>query len=475
VPDDSGGGPVHGVPAGAAPNVERLLRALSIGTTHLLSLIEADGTIAYAGPSISYLLGYDPDEVVGTNVLHLLHPDDQGMAISMLGSTPAGSAPPGLDWEDADAPGDYRLRHANGTYIPFEVLRNNLLGDPEVEALLVIARPIVARRALDDALSALAHGNDRDQSLLELVRYLGVRIPGAQTAFVTSGPESSWVGGSLPAELRTDPGPWRAAMSAATTLFVDVDDPGLTPELRDAATSHGYVACWCFSLPVNDVQIYSPAQRAPIDSGALGCMVVWSTKYDRPLPGQLGALERVAALAEVGLRRLETTRSIQRLLDHDQLTGALSRRALDRLSEQTSTAATYLIVDLDDFKSINDRHGHHAGDQVLRITAQRIQSLLRGQDALCRMGGDEFVLRLDGADLDAAVSVAQRIIAALAGPMVDDDLVLEVGCSLGIAPYEPGRSQTELMRRADAAMYAAKRAGKGRWHVWDGAGRYGPA
>jgi diguanylate cyclase (GGDEF)-like protein len=454
--------------------VARVLRALSTGTTHLISLIEADGTIAYAGPSVSFLLGYDPDDVVGTNVIELLHPEDQGMAISMLGSLPVDADAPGQHWEDADAPGDYRLRHVDGSYVPFEVLRNNFLGDPEVDALLVIGRPVAARRALDDALGALAHGSDSAPALHRLSQYVDMRVPGVVTAFVTHGTESTWVGDTPPEDLQAEPGPWRDAMQTATTRFVDTDSTDMPFALQQAAAARGFVACWCFSLPVNDVQIYSPAQRERVDT-ALGCLVVWSSKYDRPLPGHLGALERVAALGEVALRRRQTARDLQHLVDHDQLTGALSRRALDRLWEKRGTPATFIIVDVDDFKSINDRYGHQAGDQVLKITAQRIQALLRSHDALCRMGGDEFVLRIDGEDLRAATSVAERIITALGDPIVDDGVSFEVGASLGIAPYERGRTQTELLRRADAAMYAAKRAGKRRWEVWEADADNGPA
>lgn len=127
-----------------------------------------------------------------------------------------------------------------------------------------------------------------------------------------------------------------------------------------------------------------------------------------------------------------------------------------------------MLIDLDDFKTVNDSLGHPVGDQVLRITAQRIQSQLRPGDYLGRLGGDEFVLRVDRADIAEAVSVAKRILAAMEAPVVVDGTVVPVRASIGIAPFEPARSDRDLLARADAAMYAAKRAGKGQWRVWEG-------
>jgi diguanylate cyclase (GGDEF)-like protein len=199
---------------------------------------------------------------------------------------------------------------------------------------------------------------------------------------------------------------------------------------------------------------------------AQGTQEIAST-YAEPVGGHLGVLERVAGLAEIALRRRAATRDMQHLVNYDQVTGALSRTGFERLAaSRRSEPAIFIVVDLDDFKSINDLHGHPTGDEVLRITAQRIQSLLRSGDVVCRLGGDEFVLRVAGDDVGAATAVADRIIAALENPLVDDGVALGIRASLGIAPHDPSQSYAELLSRADAAMYAAKRAGKGRWQVW---------
>jgi diguanylate cyclase (GGDEF)-like protein/PAS domain S-box-containing protein len=453
-----------------SPGLLRAVRALTTGTTHLVSLIEADGTIAYVSPSVHHLLGYRPETLIGSNVVTLVHPDDQGMAISMLESELTDPADLDLKWDDADTSGDYRLRHCDGSYVPFEVLRNNFFSDPEVSGVLVIARPVIIRRALDDALSALAHDNEGTTALHKLAQYLDVRIPGTMSAFVISGPGNPWVTDRVPAALLMGAGPWRAVMASGNSpIFADVNQPenDLTEPARSEAIARDLRACWCLPLPMRVLQVYSPAQLGSYESAVVGCLVVWSSTYAEPVGGHLGVLERVAGLAEIALRRRAATRDMQHLVNYDQVTGALSRTGFERLAaSRRSEPAIFIVVDLDDFKSINDLHGHPTGDEVLRITAQRIQSLLRSGDVVCRLGGDEFVLRVAGDDVGAATAVADRIIAALENPLVDDGVALGIGASLGIAPHDPSQSYAELLSRADAAMYAAKRAGKGRWQVW---------
>ncbi|HEY0532000.1 MAG TPA: sensor domain-containing diguanylate cyclase [Actinoplanes sp.] len=155
---------------------------------------------------------------------------------------------------------------------------------------------------------------------------------------------------------------------------------------------------------------------------------------------------------------------------HDTLTGLASRGLfLERLTEQSATGepGALLFVDLDRFKQVNDTFGHAAGDRLLVTTAERIRSELRGCDLAGRFGGDEFAVLMRGAvDEEAAVGVGERLVRSLSEPILIDGRRVSVGASVGIALSMPGEDPAELMRRADIAMYQAKRNGRDRCEVF---------
>jgi diguanylate cyclase (GGDEF)-like protein len=122
-----------------------------------------------------------------------------------------------------------------------------------------------------------------------------------------------------------------------------------------------------------------------------------------------------------------------------------------------------LFLDLDGFKQINDMHGHDAGDRVLQEVANRLLDTTRDSDSVGRRGGDEFlVLMLEVHDDASAVMLASKIRERIAEPIVVAGLNLSVGVSVGIAIYpEDALIATDLLKHADAAMYAAKKGGLG--------------
>ena len=157
---------------------------------------------------------------------------------------------------------------------------------------------------------------------------------------------------------------------------------------------------------------------------------------------------------------------------HDPLTG-LANRVLfvDRLSHalvrrQRATGLAVLFVDLDDFKAVNDTLGHAAGDELLRLVAERLAGVLRAEDTACRIGGDEFACLLENADRERAERVAKRILATLAEPFVLGDRAATLTASIGVASRDTlvqGDAQQtadEMLRDADTAMYVAKARGK---------------
>ena len=159
---------------------------------------------------------------------------------------------------------------------------------------------------------------------------------------------------------------------------------------------------------------------------------------------------------------------------HDQLTGLPNRVVLaDRLEMALSAArrsgvqVAMLCLDLDDFKEVNDTHGHAAGDALLRTVSARLRACLREGDTLARVGGDEFaVIQLCAGVPDAARALASRLIAATREPVTLDGQQVFVGLSIGIAISAPNVSAAELAKQADVALYGAKADGRGRFCVF---------
>jgi diguanylate cyclase (GGDEF)-like protein len=156
---------------------------------------------------------------------------------------------------------------------------------------------------------------------------------------------------------------------------------------------------------------------------------------------------------------------VRRLAYHDELTGLPNRTMLqDRLSQAMSQAnrqqklVAVLLLDLDGFKSVNDRLGHAAGDRLLRAVAGRVAASIRGADTVCRHGGDEFVVMLPEIDTPARASaVAAKLVEYLAEPHVIDGYEIRITASIGTALYpSEGESYEDLLRCADINLYHAK-------------------
>jgi diguanylate cyclase (GGDEF)-like protein len=178
------------------------------------------------------------------------------------------------------------------------------------------------------------------------------------------------------------------------------------------------------------------------------------------------------ANAQLVQRLREQRDEIERLSLHDPLTGLpLSALAGDRLqvamhvARRANRRVALLYIDLDGFKQVNDSLGHDAGDAVLRACAWRMRHALRGEDTVARLGGDEFIAVIGGlSEAAQAGRVARKLLAALAQPLEYDGQALEVGASIGIAIFpDDGEEMAVLRKRADVAMYEAKRKGRGRY------------
>ena len=246
-------------------------------------------------------------------------------------------------------------------------------------------------------------------------------------------------------------------------------DVGMTPDLE----LRGY-----FRARGMQTGIVAPLQG---EAGCVGLLLVAGREsVDRSFTEEdLRLLETLTGNVTVALqydrleqavRQLETLQhELERKALYDSLTQLANRslfhNRLDHVLKSRRPGACVLLLDIDEFKAVNDSHGHHAGDQLLRAVAERLRSCVREGDTAARLGGDEFALLLDRAGGEAdAVTVAERLLSDFETRIEVAGERLSVHISLGIAVGVPGSDDPdELLRRADVALYEAKRRGKGQY------------
>jgi len=180
---------------------------------------------------------------------------------------------------------------------------------------------------------------------------------------------------------------------------------------------------------------------------------------------------RQVETAEKRIRELQAELArVSEKVREDQLTGALNRRGLEQEFERAVVTADtrgqpmcVALLDIDNFKSLNDTYGHNAGDGALVHLARVIKDTVRPSDVVCRYGGEEFVIMLAGACLEDGVQIMSRVQRELTKRFfLHDNKRLLITFSAGVALRQPGESRDDLIARADAAMYTAKRTGKNR-------------
>jgi diguanylate cyclase (GGDEF)-like protein len=204
------------------------------------------------------------------------------------------------------------------------------------------------------------------------------------------------------------------------------------------------------------------------NGGRLGFLSVFTRDPDRHF-GQddLRRLEELALRAGPALENARRFREARQLADLDALTGLHNRRYFhETLARESARAHRYsrrlalIVFDLDDFKDVNDRIGHLAGDAVLAEAAVRVREVVRTADIPCRVGGDEFAVVLPESGLEQAEQLFARIQNAIGGRPIGQAGRLKV--SAGVAELQPEDDSISFFQRADEALYRAKETGKGR-------------
>ncbi len=289
-----------------------------------------------------------------------------------------------------------------------------------------------------------------------------------------------------------------AATEKFRTLFESADDAIIFNEFRSSCIEVNKVACEMFGysrdelLRMRIADLYTPEFLEQIETLRATLAEQGRIIYETPLIAKDGRLVPIEASARLVTydgkptvlnvirdisARKQAEKRIQYLAHFDPMTDLPNRALLrDRLdyalaqAQRQQLRVALLFIDLDGFKSINDRFGHHIGDLVLCETASRLKDAVRSSDTVARLGGDEFAVMLtNAATRETAGAVAEKLVKALAMPILVEGKEAKIGASIGIAHFPQDALDSDtLLRLADTAMYAAKAAGKNCWRLHEG-------
>jgi diguanylate cyclase (GGDEF)-like protein/PAS domain S-box-containing protein len=438
-------------PADGPPDI--WFRRVAEHAGDFLIAFQHDGTIVYVSDQVHFLLGYAPADLVGTNALDLLHPDDLENAAETIYHAAEIEG-----WRPARP---FHLRHADGSFAAFEVEGMSLFHIDDVRSIVCHCRYAESTARVDAIVGLLAAHAPLAQILDELVHVMarpgwrfGVAIQYEADAGGLDVAHTGLPDGLLPSASPEPDSYWARARATGLPVY-DVGLETVDGTRAGIAEAHGYRSCW--AIPVTD-----PGRPD-------ACIVVWTAELHEPELGQeilLGKLRQLLELALAG--RARATR-LEREATTDALSGLANRRSFEAtVADDDADGVAVLCLDLDGFKGVNDSLGHAAGDEVIRQVGARIVAEVRHDDLAARLGGDEFaVLCRNVASEDHLHRLAERLLEALSSPIPLPDGQAEVGVSIGVAMAGPGaRSDlSALLALADKQLYEAKQRGKGRYQL----------
>ena len=418
-------------------------------------VVDAEGRFVFVSASAEQLLGYAADELVGRNMIELVHPDDRERTLRVAEEIMQGH--PQAHFEN-------RWLHKDGR--PVDIMWSARWSTAD-GLRLAVARdvtPLKHAARMQSAvyrISEAAHEADDLPALLNAVQaIIGDLIP-ADTVLAAmfdarrgtvSFPYAAGEAAPEQAERPLREGtPLAQVLRSGQPLLTATGTAGA--EEPDAGASGAARGNWL---------------GAPLTGrdGVLGALVVETSRGPGHYTGEhLELLKFASTQVTTVVERKHDEERLRHLALHDPLTD-LPNRALfhDRFAVALERALRdgervgLLYLDVDDFKRVNDSHGHEAGDTVLRVLAGRLNGCVRRSDTVGRMGGDEFTILLTNlSGPDDCATVADKVRAAVTAPYAVGGRSLTVSVSMGSAVFpEDGRDQDALIRHADAGMYARK-------------------
>ncbi|MEY2416776.1 MAG: hypothetical protein QOH53_2110, partial [Ilumatobacteraceae bacterium] len=447
----------------------------------VMTMLDSAGLITYVNRAGGELIGLATHELIGRSLIEFIEPDDTSLARDMFEHS-----------VDGPALGLLRVRRDGDSVIWVEASVTRLV-DGRVGGFVVNGRDVtgrvladatIARRAGFDDLAAGVAQRALDlgpaafiERLADVTTALG-RMLGTQQCYVDVVEDgylcniTNWTAPGQPAStflveptLLDSLPEWRDHLLGLRPLVVDdTSSPDyLRSDGRTATdgTSTAYIAC--------------PLTAHGLLCGVLGVSMTggartWSHDETALVHALAATIGNVLQWHRADRLLRESEVRLQRLVRIDGLTGLANRLALRETldaierDERGHHSITTMVIDLDQFKEANDRHGHDVGDRLLCGVAARFAAVVPESALLARTGGDEFVVIVPGLDAHAIKLLADQIVTAASAPFAVGDDQFSVGASVGIVTVPPdGGPLSDALRLADHAMYEAKRLGGSRW------------
>lgn len=401
-------------------------------SSDVVTVVDPETVVLYHTPAAERVFGYSSEELGQRPLAAIVHPDDVACFRDALDLA---LTEPGQALFVA-----VRLRHGQGRWLRFEVAGRDLRHEPAVSGIVLNWLDVTEREEARAARSRLA-------SVLEATPDLVVTTDADHRIVFVNSAARRLIGISSGEDLDG-------------RRLVSLFSEGTAAVVGEALDSVRRDGSW-----MGEMSIASPGGEIPV----LSVLVA-----HRDEDG--GAAPYTSLIARDITDRRDLERQLAHQAFHDPLTGLPNRALLnDRLGQALERAkrsmnpAAVLLIDLDDFKTVNDSLGHPAGDVLLRAAAERLGACLRASDTVARLGGDEFAVVLDDATGDSPTLVAERIVTAFSFPfpLQQREVIATASVGVAVVGLVDHVAADEALQAADVALYAAKTGGKARFAVFD--------
>lgn len=413
---------------------EARFRSLVQNAADIALIADDNGELSYVSPAISAQLGYGSEELLRTSAWEMVHPDDHETVRPVYDGVVR-------DGGRAETY-PYRVREAKGRWRWVKSTITDLRSNPAVDGIVMNVRDVTERV---EAKWALEASEQRYRSIVSTAQE-GIVVIDANLRLLYANDQLATLTGHSLEDLRSPEGPRLFAGDRIEELRQQVQrslDGGVQTLESDYAHPDGRRR-W--------LRVVIKATHDD-DGHYAGTLLMITDMTERKEAENL--LETLALYDP-------STQLPNRTLLTDRL-----QQSLDRRTEAAGFEVAALFCDVDRFKSVNERLGHAAGDDVIREVARRLAALAGRGVTVGRFGGDEFVVTCEVGSVEEVLAAAERVRAVFADPVLVDGATIQLGVSIGAVFAGPYHNAGDVLRDADTAMACAKARGRGRVELFD--------